>query len=50
MPFSKFDPDRPAEDDEPEGTPRTWLLKYGWWITLVYTAFGFGMIAYWLIR
>jgi hypothetical protein len=48
--FSKFDPHRPevAEPHGP-GARRAMLLKYGWWITMVYTALGFGFIAYWAL-
>ncbi len=54
--FSKFDPHRPDEgghdlDASSESAARrAKLLKYGWWISVVYTAMGFGFIAYWLVR
>lgn len=54
MPFSKFDPHKPEEDEghgmSSDGAHRrAMVLKYGWWISMVYTAVGFGFIAYWLI-
>ncbi len=57
MAFSKFDPHRP--DDGPHGMDaanpqaerRAKLLKYGWWITIVYTAIGFLFLGlFWLGR
>jgi hypothetical protein len=54
VPWSKFDPD--AAPAEPEGSldtsakRRALVLKYAWWVTVVYTALGFGFIAYWLFR
>lgn len=51
MAFSKFDPHKP---DEPEkstpGGRRANLLRYGWWISVFYTAVGFAFIAYWMLR
>ncbi len=50
MAFNKFDPHRPEE--EPKVGPaerRAMVLKYGWWISVVYTAIGFGFIAYWML-
>jgi hypothetical protein len=50
--FSKFDPYRPEEgghDASSDGAHRrSQLLKYGWWISVVYTLVGFGFIAYWM--
>lgn len=54
MAFSKFDPHRDdaAEADEgmtPSAKRRVRLLRYGWWITVVYTAIGFAFLAvFWL--
>lgn len=53
MPFSKYDPHRPSEEDEdfssPEAKRRALLLKYGWWITIAYTAVGFVFLGlFWL--
>lgn len=49
MAFSKFDPDRPEKPDRLDAAGRrALLLKYGWAITSIYTAFGFLMIAYFL--
>lgn len=55
MAFSKFDPHRPAtapagEGTTPSATRRARLLRWVNWIVLVYTAFGFGMIVYWLLK
>ena len=51
MAFSKFDPHRPAEKDglaasTPGAARRAAFLKWANWIVLVYTALGFGIIAY----
>lgn len=54
MAFNKFEPHK--EDDEGLGAVneqaerRAMILKYGWWISLIYTAFGFVMIGYFLVR
>ena len=53
MPFSKFDPDRPVEKDAlaastPGAARKAGFLKWANWIVLVYTAIGFGLIAYWI--
>ncbi len=55
MAFNKFDPHRP-EEDKPRGWAnlssaerRALLLKYGWWISVGYTAMGFGFITYWML-
>ncbi len=53
MPFSKYDPHRPLEEEDdassPEARRRAMLLKYGWWITIVYTAVGFVFLGlFWL--
>lgn len=51
MAFNKFDPHKPDEPEETTtGDRRALLLKYGWWISVVYTAIGFGFIAYWILR
>ena len=52
--FSKFDPHRVQDDDPlaastPSARRRARLLRWANWIVLVYTAVGFGLIAYWLI-
>jgi hypothetical protein len=49
--FSKFDPTRPQERDglgasNPSAARRARFLKWANWIVLVYTALGFGIIAY----
>ena len=54
MPFSKFDPGRPAEKDAlqastPGAARKAAFLKWANWIVLVYTAIGFGLIAYWIV-
>ena len=52
--FSKFDPNRPV--DAPGGAAnataarRSKALKWINWVVLVYTALGFGFIAYWLVK
>lgn len=53
--FSKFDPNRPVEEahggaSTPSAARRARLLKWVNWITLAYTAFGFGVIAYLLVK
>ncbi len=54
MAFNKFEPHR--EEEEGHGASsdtahrRAMLLKYGWWISLIYTAFGFVMIGYFMVR
>lgn len=55
MPFSKYDPYRPVEDDplgasSPAAGRRARLLRWANWIVLGYTALGFGIIAYLLAR
>ena len=55
MAFNKFDPHR----EEPEGhaygartasgARRARILRWVNWIVLLYTALGFGFIAYWLV-
>ena len=55
MAFSKFDPNRPAETahggaSNAVAARRARFLKWVNWIVLLYTALGFGFIAYWLIR
>ena len=54
MPFSKFDPHRPAGEDPLEPTSaearrRILFLRWATVITWVFTAIGFGFIAYWLL-
>jgi hypothetical protein len=50
--FNKFDPHRPDEPTpmDPSARRRALLLKYGWWVTVVYTALGFGLMVYWVLR
>ena len=53
--FSKFDPNRPVEEahggaSTPSAARRARLLKWVNWITLLYTALGFGFIAYWVVQ
>jgi len=54
VPFSKFEPHRPPEDPLAPTTPgaarRARLLRWVNWIVLLYTALGFGFIAYWLVK
>ena len=55
MAFSKFDPYR----EQPEanafdattksGARRARILRWVNWLVLVYTAIGFGLIAYWMV-
>jgi hypothetical protein len=52
--FSKFDPYReptghPGDASTPAAARRARILKWVNWIVLVYTAFGFGLIAYWFV-
>lgn len=54
MPFSKYDPHRPDDGDEegwssPQARRRALLLKYGWWITIAYTAVGFVFVGLFLL-
>ena len=50
VPFSKYDPHRPDDGDDglrastPAARRRALLLKYGWWVTAVYTAVGFAFL------
>ncbi len=52
MAFSKFEPHAPQETGEEfssEGARRRALfLRWGWVITMVNTAIGFGFILYWI--
>lgn len=55
MAFSKFDPNRPDDRtadaaSNPVAARRARLLKWVNWVVLVYTAVGFGLIAYWLVK
>lgn len=55
MPFSKYEPHRPQEGDgleasTPAAARRARMLRWVNWIVLVYTALGFGLIVYWLMR
>lgn len=51
MAFSKFDPHRAEEREaSTSGDRRAMVLKWGWWISVVYTAIGFGFIVYWLVQ
>ena len=55
VPFSKFESHRPPEEDPlaastPGAARRARLLKWANWVVLLYTALGFGLIAYWLIK
>jgi hypothetical protein len=53
--FSKFDPHREQPEGNafdattPAGARRARILRWANWIVLVYTAIGFGLIAYWLV-
>ena len=52
--WSKFNPDAeptpPDEATSPSALRRIRILRWVNWIVLVYTALGFGFIAYWLLR
>ena len=53
--FSKFDPHRPQEDahdgaSSASAARRAKVLKWVNLVVLVYTAIGFGFIAYWLVK
>ena len=53
--FSKFDPHRPPSEapgaaSSASAARRAKVLKWVNLIVLVYTAIGFGFIAYWLVR
>ena len=54
MPFSKFEPDRPFEEEpeakDPSARRRVLVLRWAQWVAAVYTAIGFGFMAYWLLR
>ncbi len=54
MAFNKFDPTKPEEEGHDASSDtahrRAMMLKYGWWISVVYTAIGFGFIAYWILQ
>lgn len=53
--FSKFDPYREQPEENAYGATtkggarRARILRWVNWIVLVYTAVGFGLIAYWLV-
>lgn len=54
MPFSKYEPHKredldPLAASTPGAARRARFLKWANWIVLVYTALGFGLIAYWLM-
>ncbi len=52
MAFNKFEPHAPdvEEPEIPEHVRgKVWLLRWGWWITMAYTAMGFGLIVYWML-
>lgn len=54
MAFSKYEPHRPDEDeddgfDSDSARRRALFLKWGWWISMIYTAIGFGFITYWIM-
>ncbi len=53
MAFNKFDPHRPETEGHDASSDsahrRSQVLKYAWWISMAYTAMGFGFIAYWII-
>lgn len=54
MPFSKFDPNRPAEAER-EGTTasadrRAKVLRWGNWVLLFMTLLGFMLMAFWISR
>lgn len=51
MAFSKFEPHRAVEESDFESASaarRAWLLTWGWRISAVYTAIGFGFSVYWI--
>ncbi len=53
MAWSKFDPHLPPAADEAGGASarrRARVLKWANWIVLLYTALGFGLIVYWLVK
>ncbi len=54
MAFNKFDPHKEEDDGHDavndSANRRALLLKYAWWITTIYTAFGFVMIGYFMLR
>jgi hypothetical protein len=56
VPFSKFEPHRRGEEPDrlgastPAAARRARILRWANWIVLAYTALGFGLIAYWLLR
>ncbi len=55
MAFSKFDPHRPEPEParglagKTSAERRALVLKYGWLISVIYTAVGFGFIVYWMV-
>lgn len=56
MAFSKYDPYREPQEKNafdattPAGARRARILRWVNWLVLVYTAVGFGLIAYWLAK
>ncbi len=54
LPFSKFDPHRPATKDAeastPSGARRIMILRWVNPLVFAYTAMGFGFIVYWSAR
>jgi hypothetical protein len=52
--FSKYDPNRPVDEPgkatTPGGARRALILRWVNWITLLYTALGFGFIVYWIAK
>lgn len=54
MPFSKFEPNRPAEREREGTTPqadrRAKLLRWGNWVLLFMVVLGFMLMAYWMSK
>lgn len=54
MPFSKFEPNRPVslapEGSTPAAGRRARILRWVNWIVMAYTALGFGLMVYWLLK
>lgn len=52
MPFSKFDPHRPVEEDpeatSPAAARRVWALRWGWLISQAFFVLGLILMLYWL--
>lgn len=54
MPFSKYDPHRPLEEEREatteSGQRRVWALRWGWRISQAMWAIGAILILYWIWR